>query len=362
MQAKQSPPRPPPNLALRSQDEKALKFLSTIPQKWRLFWAIESIGMSFALALVAIVYIGDSSPLLKMNFGILKQWPTWFIWGLNPAAVTLASAVLCSAIQAVCDYCSEAWVGVHQPIVGAQDTRVFIRFFATIKAARERVNKEPCFYATLAMRLAQVFLNWFVYVRRRRWLPLAFRPVVTTAGDVEVRLVMTDDKLVMICLNWILAIGVVAKALGVIRPRHEPVLNGRGPRYYSRGCAGRTRSGNCDDSRVFSLLVGWGIGYWFISLLNLLVCSWYGSGCRWNNTPSAVTVVGYLLIPCFLLGCVFMVADTNLLGTRFERFVKPATDRMRNRSRAEYWVMTSVFRDALVLWVGYCMSLSNIFS
>ena len=76
MQAKQSPPRPPPNLALRSQDEKALKFLSTIPQKWRLFWAIESIGMSFALALVAIVYIGDSSPLLKMNFGIFKQWLT----------------------------------------------------------------------------------------------------------------------------------------------------------------------------------------------------------------------------------------------------------------------------------------------
>ena len=68
-------------------------------------------------ALVANVYIGDSSPLLKMNFGILKQWPTWFIWGFNPAAVTLASAVLCSAIQAVCDYCSEAWVGVHLSLI-----------------------------------------------------------------------------------------------------------------------------------------------------------------------------------------------------------------------------------------------------
>ena len=262
----------------------------------------------------------------------------------------------------MCDYCSEAWVGVHQPIVGAQDTRVFIRFFATIKAARERVNKEPCFYATLAMWLAQVFLNWFVYVRRRRWLPLAFRPVVTTAGDVEVRLVMTDDKLVMICLNSILAIGVVAKALGVIRPRHEPVLNGRGPRYYSRGCAGRTRSGNCDDSRVFSLLVGWGIGYWFMSLLYLLACSWHGSARRWNNTPTAVTVIGYIIIPCFVLGCVFMVADTNFLGTNFERFVKPATDRMRNRRRAEYWVMASMIRDFLVLWVWYCKFLSPIFT
>ena len=173
---------------------------------------------------------------------------------------------------------------------------------------------------------------------------------------------MTDNKLALIYSSAILAIGVAAKALGVIRPGHEPVLNSRGPRYYSGGCGIKEIWSSYKDSRVPSLLVGWSIGYWLISLLNLLVCSWHGSGCRWNNTLSAVTVVGYLLIPCFLLGCVFIVADTNFLGTRFERFVKPATDRMRNRSRAEHWVMTSVFRDSLVLWVGYCMSLSNIFS
>ena len=173
---------------------------------------------------------------------------------------------------------------------------------------------------------------------------------------------MTDNKLALICSSAILAIGVAAKALGVIRPRHEPVLNGRGPRYYPGGCACRTTSGSCGDSRVPSLLVGWGIGYYFISLLTLLACSWHGSTCRWNNTPTAVTVIGYIIIPCFSLGGVFMVADTNFLGTRFERFVKPATDRMRNRSRAEYWVMASVIRDGLVLWVGYCTFLSNSFS
>ena len=311
--------------------------------------------MSFALALVAIVYIGDSSPLLETNSYILEQWPTYFIWVLNPVAVTLASAVLCSAVQAVCEFCSEGCVGAHE---GVQDTRAFVRFYA-IKAAKKSLREEPCFYATLAIWLAHVVPNWFFFTGHEGF-PLAFE--LTTAGDGEVRLVMTDNKLALICSSAILAIGVAAKALGVIRPSHEPVLNGRGPRYYSGGCGITEKWSSCDDSRVPSLLVGWGIGYWLLSLLNLLACSWHGSTCRWKNTPTAVTVIGYIVIPCFVLGCVFMVADTNSLGTRFERFIKPATDRMRNRNRAEYWVMASVFRDVLVLWVGYCRFLSNSFS
>ena len=60
-----------------------------------------------------------------------------------------------------------------------------------------------------------------------------------------------------------------------------------------------------------------------------------------------------------MLLCVFMVADTDVLGKRFEHFVKPATDRMRNRRRTEYWIMASVFRDVLVLWIVYCMRLNH---
>ena len=256
----------------------------------------------------------------------------------------------------MCEFYSDACVGAHK---GVQDTRAFVRFYATIKAAKKSLREEPSFYATLAIWLAQVVPNWFLSMSRRGF-PVAFE--FTTAGDGEVRLVMTDNKLALICSSAILAIGVAAKALGVIRPSHEPVLNGRGPRYYSGGCGITEKWSSCDDSRVPSLLVGWGIGYWLLSLLNLLACSWHGSTCRWKNTPTAVTVIGYIVIPCFVLGCVFMVADTNSLGTRFERFIKPATDRMRNRNRAEYWVMASVFRDVLVLWVGYCKFLSNSFS
>ena len=311
--------------------------------------------MSFALALVAIVYIGDSSPLLERNNVILKRWSTSFIWWFNPAAVTLASVVLYFAIQTVCDFCSEACASVHERTVGVHHTRPMVRFWATIKVAKERLKEEPCFYAALAIWLAQVVPNWFFYVGPGRFFPLAFRLDLSTIGDGEARLVMTDNKLVLMYSSAILAVGVAAKALGVIWPRHD---NGRGLRCYSGGCGIWEMWGSCGDSRVPSLLVGWGIAYWLISLLYLLSCSWYGSGCRWNNTPSVVTLISYIIIPCFLLGCVFMVADTNFLGTRVEGLVKPATDRMNNRRRVEYWVMASVFRDFLVFWVGYCKSLS----
>ena len=86
-----------------------------------------------------------------------------------------------------------------------------------------------------------------------------------------------------------------------------------------------------------------------MSQLYLLACSWHGSARRWNNTPTAVTVIGYIIIPCFVLGCVFFCCRHTRLGTRFERFIKPTTDRMRNRRRAEYWIMASVIRDFLVV-------------
>ena len=138
--------------------------------------------MSFALALVAIVYVGDSSPLLETTNDILKQRPTWFIWAFNPMAVTLASVALCSAVQAICEFWSEACVGVHEQTVGVQDTRSFVRCFATIKAAKERLKEEPCFYATLALWLAQVVPNWFFFTGHGRF-PLAFVPYPTAGGD-----------------------------------------------------------------------------------------------------------------------------------------------------------------------------------
>lgn len=75
-----------------------------------------------------------------------------------------------------------------------------------------------------------------------------------------------------------------------------------------------------------------------------------------------VIVISFIIIPCFILSCVLMVADTSVLGARFGAYVKPVAETIRNKRRVEYWVMASVFRDFIVCWIGYCMFLSNTFS
>ena len=299
--------------------------------------------------------MGDSSPLLERNNGILKQSPTWFIWGFNPAAVTLASAVLYSAMTALCEFCTETCIRAGEPAVGVQDTRAFVRFYVAVKKSKERLKEEPFFFATLVLWLAQAVRSWFLLLARRGF-PLAFGFARTTAASEDWHVVLTNQKLILLYSNAILATGLPAKALGFIRKNHEADPSFSRSRDFPGGCSLRETWGSCGDYRAPSLLVGWGIGYWFISLLYLLASSWHGSG--WTNAPNAVKVVSYIVIPSFLLLSVFTVADTNFLGKRVEDFVEPATDRMRNRRRAEYWVMATVYRDFLVVWTDSCISLS----
>lgn len=107
--------------------------------------AIESAGISFALALIAIYYIGDASPLMEGNNGILKTFPTWFLWGVNPAAVTLYSVVLISTMRAVCELCSEACHTVEELTVGDMVASSFQVLTASMKRVNERFRREPWF-------------------------------------------------------------------------------------------------------------------------------------------------------------------------------------------------------------------------
>lgn len=348
-------------MALREQDEKALRFLLTVPQQWRLFWALESIGISFALAPIAIVYVGDSSPFLERNIDVLKQWPTWFLWAFNPAVVTLCSVIICSAFKTIGDFVSEQGVSVDDPAVGVTDARAFVTFGVAITKAKAILEEDLFFYATLAIWLAQAVHGWFLFTEHDGF-PVAFYVKTTSPRKEHGRVVLTDNKLVMQYSIAILAIGLALKAVGVLWARDERVAGIAEFPHSSQWCGLKRVWGRCANSRVSSLLVGWGIGYWVISLLHLLACSWPGSDHGWTNAPIAITVISFIIIPCFLLSCVFMVADTNFLGARFGALVKPVAEKIRNKRRAEYWVMASVFRDFIVCWMGYCMFLSNTFS
>lgn len=318
--------------------------------------------MSFVLALIAIGYVGDSSPFLQKNNDALKEWPSWFVWAFNPVAVTLCSVLMCSAFQAIGEFLSKPHVSVDDAAVGATGARTFVTFSVAIKETKARIKEEFFFYATLSVWLAQAVRSWFVFMRYDGF-PVAFDADVGSTGNRNGHLVLNEKKLVMLGSSAILAIGLASKAVGVYRARHDRVAGApallpdssqwRGVREVWSGCA---------SSRLPSLLVGWGIGYWVISLLYLLACSWRENDCGWNNAPIAVTIISFTVIPCFLLSCVFMVADTNFLGARFGAFIRPAAEILQNRRRAEYWAMASVFRDFIVCWIGYCTFLSRSFS
>ena len=214
---------------------------------------------------MAILYVGDTSPLLEGNSDVLQIWPTGFIWVLNPGAVTLSSVVISTTLQTVCDFLSEVCASVDEPTVWFVFRRALVVVFAAIKRTKERLWKEPCFFATLALWLAQAVPGW-VFLVGNGGFPVAFNFVPATdggvntpitAGDIDEHIEITDNKLVMLYSNVILAAGVAGKARGVIQRRHGFLATTTEQRN-SSGEGGRRDAKDCSaDSRVFSLLVGW---------------------------------------------------------------------------------------------------------
>lgn len=347
-------------ILLSAQDEKALKCVLTVPQRWRLFWAIESAGISFVLALIAIYYIGDASPLMEGNNGILKTFPTWFVWGVNPAAVTLCSVVLSSTMRSVCELCSEACQTVDEPTVGAMVLSSVQVLTASMKRVNERLRREPWFHVALAIWLAHALPSWFFTVNRDNGFPIAFVFNPSAPESPQASLVVSDNIMALIYYNVVLVAGLAAKALNALLTEYKrvivvPVTDESSE---ERGVASEGGHG-CTYSGVSSLLLGSGIEYWITSLLYVLGCSWHGGGCGWNNAPIVVTVVAYVVIPCFLVGCVFMVADINLFGTRFGNFVAPAVSILRDRRTVLFWIMAAVLRDFIDVWIACCDALRS---
>lgn len=319
---------------------------------------VESFGISFVLALVATLYMGDASTLLQENNGIIRTFPTWFVWAINPAAVTLCSFQLSVALQAVTEF-TEARKREGERNFRPMFKRIVTGIFSMLWNAKERFSREPCLVATQGLWLTQAIPNWF-YFKGDYGYPLAFSFEAVTPASATHRLAITDNIVVLMFMNAILAIGLAAKALIFLWPRFGCVSTA-----VEVGCSsGENESrdrhgGNNHNSRVPSLLVGWGIGYWATSLFYIFGCAWQGGGCGWEHPPIVVTSVGYVVVPCFLLAGASMMVDTNVLGTRLGASVKPAVDVLTNTGRAEHWIMATVLRDILIVWIGWCGSLKS---
>lgn len=332
---------------LLSQDEKALRFFSTIPRKWRLFWALEFIGISFSLALIAIYSIGNSFPLLTSDGNNLEGFRSWVIWVLNPAAVTMCSYRLSVSLQNCCESCSTA-IEVVDPLVSRPVfVRAWLGLLTAMMRAKYMIRREPCFYAVLGVWLVHgVCTGWFHVFSFGP--PMDFYFCLNSGFSFTT--CVRDDRRTFALMNGMLVAGVVMKMLGLCFRRPRGVAAVQEPCRSSDEMGRRHGFGKCTtESRVPSLLVGLGVGYWVTALLFVLGSSWHQGG--WDDAPTALSVVGYVVLPWFALLSIFMVADANVLGKTFGSFIKPGVEMLLDRRRTVYWVMVAVFREALLLWI-----------
>lgn len=330
-----------PTCSWFDQDEKAFKFFLTVPQQWRLFWAIHSMAISFALALVAVVYVGDASKVSCEHDSWFESVPSWFIWVVNPGAITFCSFTFSVMLQAISEASSEATGTV---VIGEL---VYARLYAAMKQANERVRFEPFFYAALSLWLADGVITWWFLVWQY-WFPVAVD--FPSPLDVEDGLTLTKNIVALVFSNTSLAIGLAWMVFGVIVTGRggAPALLTEAHSTFADSSVGGEGSVSLEGSRVPSLLVGWGIGYWVTSLLYILGGSWNQGG--WLHAPVAVSVVAYVVLPCFFLAGIFMVADSDFLGARFGALVKPTVEVIQNRRTVWYWIFATVLRDVLLMW------------
>lgn len=231
---------------------------------------------------------------------------------------------------------------------------ILVRTVAIVRRVYDSFRVQPFYYVAQGIWLAQNVPNW-IYLQGRHGFPFAVDSYPDyTPGSQDPRFAITEKKVVLVSMISVLAVGVALKALVTLTMKRSLGTTFPGPRRSSETSEQGKGWRICVESRVPSVLVGWGIGYWVTTFLAMLVCAWHKSECEWQNPPITVKIISYVIFPFFLSAGLLMVIDSHLLGTRFAAFVKPAVDILTNRGRVEYWVMATIYRDFVLLWMGYC--------
>lgn len=331
------------------QDTKAYTFFTTVPKSWRLFWAMFSVWISFVLAVIAVVYAGDSSDALDVL-------PSWFYLAVSPAAAALCSFAISKRLHNFLESCSQACGGAGRVTFGFIVSRGCSGFAASIKRARERFGGDRCFYVVRTLWIAQGVISWW-FLFWAIGLPVAFDvpPFQFDEGEDFDKLTLTPNLGTMVFSVAVAVVGLVFKACACLLQRKERSADLLGEPSSSDRPAVGEGCGKCADARVPSLLVGWGVGYWVTSLLYVLGGAWHGGG--WTNAPIAVTIVGYVVLPCFLAVGVLMKTETKLLGEKLGASIKAVVVALNDKRKVWYWVMATVFRDVFLLWVIFSLVL-----
>ena len=359
---------PPPSLSAFPQDEKALSFFSTVPQKWRLFWAIYTVAISFALALVGLRYVGTALRSIDDDTGnydsVLLDVPGWFVCVVNPGTVTVLSFFLSDAVRTFTQFCCQK--GSAAGIL----KMVKERYQGAVTGAKCFLREGPIFSVVLCLWLAHGVYSWWFLLQEFWGSKLECSSFSITDGsrfeyssnftsvslDIAIRSSFSSDGsyelyLALVVATVALVTGMVLNVLVLLMSRQPcPSIIEEPTKQSSELVDAHTRQVCCGTSkrfRLLSLLIGWGIGYWITS--GLMGGTLHRGD--WNDTPPALAVAGYIILPCFFLAVVIVKADCSVLGTTFEPFMEKVESVLNNQSGPWFWILATAIRDAVSVWV-----------
>ena len=328
--------------------------------------------------MVGIVYVGDSSITLEeTDGGIDELVPRWFICAVNPGAVTLLSFYLSIAVLAFAETlsaaCAEARKDAEVKTWHVVASMCVVGMYKALNSVRTFLRRSPCFCATLCLWVAHGVVSWGLLLQRS-WgstktgcntLPASNTTSSSTSigtsaqvsdiassSDDVVDDIDDEDQAVfytaLIIANVALVVGVSMKAFPThLGNRHPTTIATPLPLSDRRGIPSPRTCEWLEDSYMPSLLVGWGVGYWATSLLlgGSLYQIW------WNDAPLALEIISYLVLPCFFIAVVFMMADDDFLGTKFAPLINSTTVSLVDKRGVWYWILATAVRDILLIWV-----------
>ena len=310
------------------------------------------------LALVGLIYVGDSSGTVDVGDNVLESVPGWFICAVNPGAVTVCCFYLSAAVHAFAEACGEFDGDTGVPKWRKIFAMVIVRSYNVIAKVKDSLRRKPGLCVIVCLWLAHGAVSWW-------FLVLDFGDIFLMCGDEDEasiaatiggcansQALATNSQALYVALvvsNVALATGFVMKTVRACMMRQGRPTIVDAPVHSSEIVDSVPRR-SCDKSGcsvLSSLLVGWGVGYWITSVL--MGDSAYSEG--WDCIPFAVEVVGYITIPWFFFAVIFLMADANFLGTKFESFINHTARILRDKRGVWFWILATVIRDVLSIWV-----------